>query len=107
MAHNHPHLGVIDPAIASIIDGELQRQRQHTKLIPSENCTSPAVIDAVGRILTNEYAEGDPRNCYYGDCEYIGQIESLTIEWVNQLFHCEHANVQSHSGSQANMVVYV
>ncbi|MDR2812972.1 MAG: serine hydroxymethyltransferase [Puniceicoccales bacterium] len=107
MARNYPHLGAIDPAIVSIIDGELQRQRQHIELIASENFTSPAVIEAVGSILTNKYAEGYPGDRYYGGCEYVDQIESLAIERAKQLFHCEHANVQPHSGSQANMAVYV
>ena len=107
MTFTHPSLGVADPAIASIIDHELIRQRQHIELIASENFTSPAVIEAVGSILTNKYAEGYPRKRYYGGCAFVDQIESLAIERAQQLFHCEHANVQPHSGSQANTAVYM
>ncbi|MDR1435057.1 MAG: serine hydroxymethyltransferase [Puniceicoccales bacterium] len=100
-------LSTVDPAIASMIEGERQRQRQHIELIASENFTSPAVIEAVGSILTNKYAEGYPQKRYYGGCEFVDQIESLAIERAQQLFHCEHANVQPHSGSQANTAVYL
>jgi glycine hydroxymethyltransferase len=100
-------LDAIDPAIASMIRGELQRQRQHIELIASENFTSPAVIEAVGSILTNKYAEGYPQKRYYGGCEFADQIESLAIERAQQLFGCEYANVQPHSGSQANAAVYL
>lgn len=97
----------MDPEIAALIDKELQRQQQHIELIASENFTSPAVIEAVGSILTNKYAEGYPQKRYYGGCAFVDQIESLAIERAKQLFGCEHANVQPHSGSQANTAVYM
>ncbi|MDR2807253.1 MAG: serine hydroxymethyltransferase [Puniceicoccales bacterium] len=93
--------------IASMINQELQRQRQHLELIASENFTSPAVIEAVGSILTNKYAEGYPQKRYYGGCQFVDQIESVAIERARQLFGCEHVNVQPHSGSQANTAVYM
>jgi glycine hydroxymethyltransferase len=100
-------LKIMDPEIAALIDKELQRQQQHIELIASENFTSPAVIEAVGSILTNKYAEGYPQKRYYGGCAFVDQIESLAIERAKQLFGCEHANVQPHSGSQANTAVYM
>jgi glycine hydroxymethyltransferase len=100
-------LKTTDPAVASIIAAELLRQQQHIELIASENFTSPAVLEAVGSILTNKYAEGYPKKRYYGGCEFVDQIESLAIERAQQLFGCEHANVQPHSGSQANTAVYL
>lgn len=96
-----------DPEVAAIIQKEYQRQLQHIELIASENFTSPAVREAVGSILTNKYAEGYPHKRYYGGCAYVDQIESLAIERAKELFHCEHVNVQPHSGSQANTAVYL
>ncbi|MDR1590395.1 MAG: serine hydroxymethyltransferase [Puniceicoccales bacterium] len=107
MASPEYALKIIDPEIASSITKELQRQQQHLELIASENFTSPAVIEAVGSILTNKYAEGYPQKRYYGGCEFVDRIESLAIERAKQLFGCDHANVQPHSGSQANTAVYM
>ena len=86
---------------------ELSRQRDHIELIASENFVSPAVMQAMGSHLTNKYAEGYPRARYYGGCEYVDEIEELAIERAMRLFHAEHANVQPHSGSQANVAVYL
>ncbi|UPA28810.1 MAG: serine hydroxymethyltransferase [Verrucomicrobiota bacterium] len=99
-----PH---VDPEVAAIIEREHQRQEEHLELIASENFTSPAVIQAVGSVLTNKYAEGYPQKRYYGGCEFVDQVESLAIERAKQLFHCEHVNVQPHSGTQANVAVYL
>lgn len=96
----------VDPQIAGIIDAETRRQQRNLELIASENFTSRAVLDAQGSILTNKYAEGYPGRRYYGGCEYIDQIESLAIERAKALFGAEHANVQPHAGSQANMEAY-
>lgn len=95
-----------DHQVAEAIDYELQRQRQHIELIASENFVSPAILDAMGTVLTNKYAEGYPGKRYYGGCEYVDIVENLAIERVKQLFGAEHANVQPHSGAQANMAVY-
>ncbi|KAK8850080.1 hypothetical protein M9Y10_018191 [Tritrichomonas musculus] len=97
----------VDPEIAAIIASERQRQEEHLELIASENYTSPAVIRAVGSILTNKYAEGYPQKRYYGGCTFVDQVESLAIERAKALFHCEHVNVQPHSGTQANVAVYL
>ena len=86
---------------------ELARQRDHIELIASENFVSPAVMQAMGSYLTNKYAEGYPHARYYGGCEYVDEIEELAIERAMRLFHAEHANVQPHSGSQANVAVYL
>lgn len=86
---------------------ELRRQQDHIELIASENFVSPAVMEAMGSHLTNKYAEGYPSARYYGGCEYVDEIENLAIERAKQLFGAEHANVQPHSGSQANMAVYL
>ncbi len=86
---------------------ELARQRDHIELIASENFVSPAVMQAMGSHLTNKYAEGYPHARYYGGCQYVDEIEELAIERAMRLFHAEHANVQPHSGSQANMAVYL
>ncbi|MYE07934.1 MAG: serine hydroxymethyltransferase [Oligoflexia bacterium] len=95
-----------DEVIFSAIQKESVRQKQGLELIASENYVSPAVLDAQGSILTNKYAEGYPGKRYYGGCEHIDTVESLAIERVKKLFSSEHANVQPHSGSQANMAVY-
>ncbi|MDD6108329.1 MAG: serine hydroxymethyltransferase, partial [Clostridiales bacterium] len=85
---------------------ELERQRNHIELIASENFTSQAVMEAMGSHLTNKYAEGYPGARYYGGCQYVDMVERLAIERVTKLFGAEHANVQPHSGAQANMAVY-
>lgn len=104
---NLEYLAETDPAIAEIIDRELQRQRIHMELIASENFTSPAVLAAQGSVLTNKYAEGLPGKRYYGGCEFIDQAEQLAIDRVKQLFGAAHANVQPHSGAQANFAVFL
>jgi glycine hydroxymethyltransferase len=96
-----------DPAVYAAIQKETVRQREGLELIASENYTSPAVLQAAGTVLTNKYAEGYPGRRYYGGCEYVDVVESLARERVCQLFGAEHANVQPHSGSQANMSVYL
>jgi glycine hydroxymethyltransferase len=96
-----------DPTVARLIDGELRRQQHGLELIASENFASRAVIDAMGTPLTNKYAEGYPGRRYYGGCEVIDQIEQLAIDRLKQLFGAEHANVQPHSGAQANFAAYM
>jgi glycine hydroxymethyltransferase len=95
-----------DPELAAAIDGERQRQEDHIELIASENYTSPRVLEAQGSVLTNKYAEGYPGKRYYGGCEYVDIAEQLAIDRVKQLFGATYANVQPHSGSQANAAVY-
>lgn len=95
-----------DPEIYEIIRKELKRQQDNIELIASENFTSPAVLEAQGSVLTNKYAEGYPAKRWYGGCEYVDQAEHLAIERAKRLFGAEHANVQPHSGTQANMAVY-
>jgi len=95
-----------DPAVAEAIELELNRQRTHIELIASENFVSPAVMAAMGTCLTNKYAEGYPGKRYYGGCEYVDIVEDLARQRACQLFGAEHANVQPHSGAQANMAVY-
>jgi len=95
-----------DPEIYSIIHKELERQQNNIELIASENFTSIAVLEAAGSILTNKYAEGYPSKRWYGGCEHVDGAESLAIERAKKIFGAEHANVQPHSGSQANMAVY-
>jgi RpiB/LacA/LacB family sugar-phosphate isomerase len=99
-------LRAVDPEIAEVIERERQRQQDNIELIASENFTSPAVMEAQGSVLTNKYAEGYPRKRWYGGCENVDVVEQLAIERAKRLFHAEHANVQPHSGSQANMAVY-
>ena len=96
-----------DPEIAEIIDLELGRQRSHLELIASENFTSPAVLAAQGSVLTNKYAEGLPGKRYYGGCEFVDRAEQLAIDRAKQLFGAEMANVQPHSGAQANFAVFL
>jgi glycine hydroxymethyltransferase len=96
-----------DPVVAGFIQQELQRQRDHLELIASENFTSPAVLAAQGSVLTNKYAEGLPGKRYYGGCEYIDKIEQTAIDRAKQLFGAAHANVQPHSGAQANFAVFL
>ncbi|MDA7822690.1 serine hydroxymethyltransferase [Opitutales bacterium] len=99
-------LSEIDPQIHQAIEQERQRQQSHIELIASENFTLPAIIEATGSILTNKYAEGYPAKRYYGGCEHVDVAESLAIERAKRLFGADHANVQPHSGSQANTAVY-
>lgn len=96
-----------DPAIAGILRRELCRQREHLELIASENFASPAVMAAQGSVLTNKYAEGLPGKRYYGGCEFIDQAETLALDRVKQLFGAAYANVQPHSGAQANFAVFL
>ncbi|RPJ78918.1 MAG: serine hydroxymethyltransferase, partial [Deltaproteobacteria bacterium] len=95
-----------DPDIAAAIADELNRQQNNLELIASENIVSPAVLEAQGSVLTNKYAEGYPDKRYYGGCEHVDTAENLAIQRAQELFHAEYANVQPHSGSQANMAVY-
>ena len=95
-----------DPSVCQAMNDELARQRDHIELIASENFVSPAVMAAVGSHLTNKYAEGYPGHRYYGGCEYVDVIEDIARERAKQLFGAEHANVQPHSGAQANTAVY-
>ena len=99
-------LSEIDPEIKSIIQEEKERQMNQIELIASENFVSEAVLEALGSVMTNKYAEGYPGKRYYGGCEVVDKAENLARERVKQLFGCEHVNVQPHSGSQANMAVY-
>jgi len=96
-----------DPELASLMEAELDRQQYTLELIPSENVASPAVLEAVGSWLTNKYAEGTPGKRYYGGCEFVDQIETLAQERACKLFGAEHANVQPHCGSSANMAAYM
>ncbi|MEO8480673.1 MAG: serine hydroxymethyltransferase [Acidobacteriota bacterium] len=100
-------LAQVDPDIAQAIQHELHRQEEGLELIASENFVSPAVLEAAGSVLTNKYAEGYPGKRYYGGCEFVDVAESLAIDRAKQLFGAEHANVQPHSGAQANMAVYM
>ena len=96
-----------DPELYAAIVAENQRQEDHIELIASENYTSPAVMEAQGCQMTNKYAEGYPGKRYYGGCEYVDIAEQLAIDRVKQLFNADYANVQPHSGSQANQAVYL
>lgn len=96
----------VDPEIASAIEKEVNRQRNKIELIASENFVSKAVLEALGTPLTNKYAEGYPGKRYYGGCEYVDIVENLAIERAKELFGAEHANVQPHSGAQANMAAF-
>ena len=95
-----------DPAVAEAMAGELNRQQRNLELIASENLASPAVMAAMGSVLTNKYAEGYPGKRYYGGCEFVDVVENLAIERAKQLFGAEYVNVQPHSGAQANLAVY-
>jgi glycine hydroxymethyltransferase len=99
-------LAEIDPEVAALCDAELARQRDQLELIASENFTWPSVLEAVGSVLTNKYAEGQPGRRYYGGCEVVDDVERLAIERATTLFGAEHANVQPHSGASANMAAY-
>src|SRR5690349_15293227 len=94
-----------DTQVFDIIQKELERQRQGIELIASENFTSLQVIQAMGSVMTNKYAEGYPGRRYYGGCEFVDQTEQLAIDRIKQVFNCEYANVQPHSGAQANASV--
>lgn len=100
------HLQTVDPAVYQTIKNELTRQAFQLELIASENTVSRAVLEAQGSVFTNKYAEGYPSKRYYGGCEYADEIETLAIERALEIFGAEYANVQAHSGSQANMAVY-
>lgn len=100
------HVRAVDPEIAAAIDSELSRQQNTIELIASENFTSRAVLEATGTVLTNKYAEGYPGKRYYGGCDCVDVAENIAIERAKKLFGAEHANVQPHSGSQANAGVY-
>ena len=104
---NSRYLKEQDAEIFELIEEEEQRQEYNIELIASENFTSKAVMEAMGTALTNKYAEGYPNKRYYGGCHVVDKIETLAIERMKELFHAEHANVQPHSGSQANMAVYM
>ena len=95
----------VDREVADAITAEMERQNSHIELIASENWVSPAVMEAMGSILTNKYAEGYPGKRYYGGCECVDIVENLAIERAKELFGCEYVNVQPHSGAQANMAV--
>ncbi|MFN2472241.1 MAG: serine hydroxymethyltransferase [Gaiellaceae bacterium] len=100
-------LAEIDPEIAELIGRELERQRGQIELIASENFTWPSVLEAIGSVPTNKYAEGYPGKRYYGGCEVVDEIEQLAIDRAKELFGAEHANVQPHAGAQTNMAVYM
>ena len=101
------NLSTTDPDLFNSIKLELERQQQHIELIASENIVSKAVLDAQGSIMTNKYAEGYPAKRYYGGCEFVDKAEDLALERVKKLFNCKFANVQPHSGAQANGAVYL
>jgi glycine hydroxymethyltransferase len=103
---NSTPLASLDPEIQGAITAELGRQQSHIELIASENFTYPAVLEAQGSVLTNKYAEGYPGKRWYGGCEFVDRVEQLAIDRAKRLFGAEHANVQPHSGSQANFAVY-
>ena len=103
---NEDNLAAVDPDIAAAIQRETQRQQDHVELIASENFTHPAVMEANGCVMTNKYAEGYPAKRYYGGCDHVDEAEKLAIARARELFGAEHANVQPHSGSQANQAVY-
>src|SRR5690349_14420591 len=103
---NRP-LDSVDPQIADLLREEARRQATGLELIPSENLVSEAVLEAMGSIFTNKYAEGYPGRRYYGGCEYADKVEQLAIDRAKELFGAEHANVQAHSGTSANVAVYM
>src|SRR5689334_24886665 len=96
-----------DPELARAMANERQRQEDHIELIASENYVSPRVLEAQGTVLTNKYAEGYPGKRYYGGCEFVDVAEQLAIDRAKKLFGADYANVQPHSGSQANAAVYL
>ncbi len=107
MFHHDMTIAGYDDELASAIDHEIRRQEEHIELIASENYTSPRVLEAQGSVLTNKYAEGYPHKRYYGGCEYVDTAEDLAIARAKELFGADYANVQPHSGSQANAAVFM
>ena len=103
---NLEKLSVVDPELKGYIDAELNRQRDKIELIASENIVTPAVMEAMGSVLTNKYAKGYPGHRYYGGCEYVDKVETLAIERAKKLFNANFANVQAHCGASTNMAVY-
>lgn len=103
---NLEKLSVVDPELKGYIDAELNRQRDKIELIASENIVTPAVMEAMGSVLTNKYAEGYPGHRYYGGCEYVDKVETLAVERAKKLFNANFANVQAHCGASTNMAVY-
>ena len=103
---NLDKLAVADPELSGYINEELNRQRNKIELIASENFVTPAVMEAMGTVLTNKYAEGYPGHRYYGGCEYVDKVETLAIERAKKLFNAKFANVQAHAGANANLAVY-
>ncbi|NLE64715.1 MAG: serine hydroxymethyltransferase [Elusimicrobia bacterium] len=101
------YLSQTDPDVYKIIQGELARQKGNLELIASENIVSPAVMEAMGSVMTNKYAEGYPKARWYNGCEYVDDVEQMAIDRLKKIFGAEHANVQAHSGSQANTAVYL
>ncbi|EMA04736.1 serine hydroxymethyltransferase [Haloferax denitrificans] len=104
---DYSHVRDVDPAVADALDGEVERQRDTLAMIASENHVSEAVLEAQGSALTNKYAEGYPGKRYYAGCEYADDVENLAVERAKELWGAEHVNVQPHSGTQANMGVYL
>ena len=104
---NLEKLAVVDPELTQYINEELGRQRNKIELIASENFVTPAVMEAMGTILTNKYAEGYPAHRYYGGCEFVDKVETLAIERLKELFGCKFANVQAHAGANTNTAVYL
>src|SRR5258705_1079280 len=103
---NRP-LDTVDPAIAELLRDEARRQATGLELIPSENLVSEAVLEAMGSIFTNKYAEGYPGKRYYGGCEFADNVEQLAIDRAKKLFCAEHANVQIHSGTETNVSLFM
>src|SRR3954471_7851966 len=99
-------LADVDPEVADAVDRELMRQQRTLEMIASENFVPQAILETQGSVLTNKYAEGYPGRRYYGGCEHVDVVERLAIDRAKALFGAEHANVQPHSGAQANMAVY-
>ena len=106
MLKNDMTIAGFDPELVAAIAGDSRRQEEHIELIASENYTSARVMEAQGSVLTNKYAEGYPGKRYYGGCEFVDMVETLAIERAKKLFKCGYANVQPHSGSQANTAAY-
>ena len=100
------HLKSVDPEVTMAMEDELNRQQNNIELIASENIVSEAVLQAMGSVLTNKYAEGYPAHRYYGGCKFVDVVENIAIERAKKLFGCDHANVQPHSGANANLAVY-
>ncbi|RKZ35661.1 MAG: serine hydroxymethyltransferase, partial [Gammaproteobacteria bacterium] len=107
MFSNNLNIANFDPELWQAMQNEVKRQEEHLELIASENYASPRVLEAQGSVLTNKYAEGYPRKRYYGGCEFVDIAEQLAIDRAKQLFNADYVNVQPHSGSQANIAVYM